>query len=570
MNDAGGDTTIPSGDIQIAIASYTNPLGDAPAWARLISYPSNKLSILVANVLNGPDYVVDEGWRNVIQQATNSGKTVIGYVRTGYLGVSSQQFKTRLGSGDLADWASQIEQDVDKWFELYPGGIGGIFFDEGWPECGPNNVYSDLYAYINAYTKRKHPGAYTLLNPGSPMAQCYEDTMDTLLTFESSYETYTSSAFTPNDWTPKDPRKIWHIVYRVPESKVSEVVALAAKRGVGYLEMTDDDNPNPYDNVPVEAYMQSAMSAVAGGTVLKGTAAALGGSYVAGLPNDAAILITDYTSAILTWSPVANALGYAVYQDGNLIMELPPTLTRATVGMLKPGAYGIKLEVRTLLSSGGGGESKLLNVNTRQLPSGESITNVIYRIDGSNVIYQADVLVPFAFVRLFVGGPHKAVGGSSGWPIDGGMSIPDIDEDELPHAQYKLVNYMVEGNDFYAGFYKYSGAYVDGGTANADWTWTPQGTSKLTQSGYTYTWVVPLGGTDALPEDYVVQGQGYAPIQNTIGGYFRSYKCGEPCDDNPDYDCKGSSLCSTPNFLKWCDIAVNNLIRTDDLTYGTS
>lgn len=63
---------------------------------------------------------------------------------------------------------------------------------------------------------------------------------------------------------------------------------------------------------------------------------------------------------------------------------------------------------------------------------------------------------------------------------------------------------MVEGNDFYAGFYKYSGAYVDGGTANADWTWTPQGTSKLTQYGYTYTWVVPLGGTDALPEDYVV------------------------------------------------------------------
>jgi len=107
------------GGQQIAIASYTNPLGDPTAWERLISYDSKKLSILVANVLNGPDYVVDASWNSVIQKAADSGKTVIGYVRTGYLGVSLQQFKTRLGSGDLADWASQIEQDVDKWFELY-------------------------------------------------------------------------------------------------------------------------------------------------------------------------------------------------------------------------------------------------------------------------------------------------------------------------------------------------------------------------------------------------------------------------------------------------------------------
>lgn len=104
---------------QIAIASYINPLGDPAAWQRLISYDSGKLSVLVANVLNSPDYVVNASWSSVIQQAASSGKTVIGYVRTGYLVVSLQKFKTRLGSGDLADWASQIEQDVDKWFKLY-------------------------------------------------------------------------------------------------------------------------------------------------------------------------------------------------------------------------------------------------------------------------------------------------------------------------------------------------------------------------------------------------------------------------------------------------------------------
>lgn len=107
--------------------------------------------------------------------------------------------------------------------------MGGIFFDEGWPECGPNNIYSDLYAYINNYTKRKHPGAFTVLNPGSTIAQCFENTMDTLLTFESSFETYQSS-YQANDWTPTDPRKIWHIVYRVPQDQVATIAALACKR----------------------------------------------------------------------------------------------------------------------------------------------------------------------------------------------------------------------------------------------------------------------------------------------------------------------------------------------------
>jgi hypothetical protein len=64
---------------------------------------------------------------------------------------------------------SRIESDVDKWYELYGSGMCGIFFDEGWNDCGPGNMYSNLYTYINAYTKRRYPGAYTVLNPGSTM-----------------------------------------------------------------------------------------------------------------------------------------------------------------------------------------------------------------------------------------------------------------------------------------------------------------------------------------------------------------------------------------------------------------
>ena len=95
---------------QIAIASYINPLGDPASWERIFAYDTKKVSVLVANVLNGPDYVVHTAWKSVIDQGASQGKKILGYVRTGYLGVSQQQFTTRLGSHNLADWASQIEQ----------------------------------------------------------------------------------------------------------------------------------------------------------------------------------------------------------------------------------------------------------------------------------------------------------------------------------------------------------------------------------------------------------------------------------------------------------------------------
>ncbi|KAL4874381.1 Spherulation-specific family 4-domain-containing protein [Aspergillus karnatakaensis] len=500
---------------QIAIASYINPLGDPASWDRLLAYDTEKVSVLVANVLNGPDYVVDADWQSVIEKAAGQGKKILGYVRTGYLGVSQQQFTTRLGSLNLADWASQIEQDIDKWYELYGSSLGGIFFDEGWPECGPDNIYADLYAHINDYTKRKHPGAYTVLNPGSPIAQCYEDTMDTLLTFENSYEAYQNS-FVSNDWTPKDPRKIWHIIYKVSQDQIADVAALASSRNVGLIEITDDDQPNPYDNLPSEAYMQAVIGAVSGGTPPINDPSELGGSYVAGLPADVAVSASDYSSVTLTWSSVANALGYAVYKNGEQILELPASLTRATIGMIDPGTSGLSFEVRTALASGSGGSSRTVSASTKSLPADGAIANVDFTQSGDTVIYTADVLVPYAFVRLFIGTNQPDPGIGRGWPIQAPSTENGV-------AQHQIVNYLVEGNDFYSGLYEYAGSWYETTTANADWTWLSIGEAKQTQDGYTYTWSVPLGGTDAVAKEYVVQGQGYAPIKNVFMGTLRQY-----------------------------------------------
>lgn len=126
------DTDADSGSgQQIALATYIDPGANPDTWNRLIELPSDKVSVLVANVVNGPDSAVNTGWTDVLPRVKASGKTVLGYVRTGYLGGSFQHFTTRLGSSLTSDWVAQIQEDVDQWCRLYPGSMGGIFFDEG-------------------------------------------------------------------------------------------------------------------------------------------------------------------------------------------------------------------------------------------------------------------------------------------------------------------------------------------------------------------------------------------------------------------------------------------------------
>lgn len=163
----------------------------------MISYPADKVSVLIANVYNGPGSKREKDWASIIANATSHGKTVIGYVRTGYLGLDKngkfgpKPFETQLGSSKLVDWVAQIQSDVETWYRyvncwpgwydllkldrLYPGVMGGIFFDETWPECDVNNRTSQVYRLLSDNTKRKHPGAFTVLNSGESIPQCFEE-----------------------------------------------------------------------------------------------------------------------------------------------------------------------------------------------------------------------------------------------------------------------------------------------------------------------------------------------------------------------------------------------------------
>lgn len=122
------------------------------------------------------------------------------------------------------------------------------------------------------------------------------------MTFESSYDTYINN-YVPNpDWTPSDPRKLWHIIYNVPAASAGEVAALALERGAGLIHITDDILPNPYDTLPDDAYMQTIMNAVEGGSPhVADPLPYPADGQPASQPASISVTGSDYSSVSLSW-----------------------------------------------------------------------------------------------------------------------------------------------------------------------------------------------------------------------------------------------------------------------------
>jgi hypothetical protein len=547
-----------SGGQQIALASYIHPASGSKDWVRINKMDKSKVTLLVANVLNGPNNVENTDWTNVIRDVKASGKKIIGYVRTGYLGVPADTefvFKTRLGSRALSDWIAQIEEDIEMWYKLYPN-LDGIFFDEGWNHCGPNDQgtkYSDVYDFINAYTKRRHPGAYTVLNPGDSMPECFKNSADTLLTYESNYTNYLGGLWKPLGWaTPPNPRKIWHIVYKVPESELANVAALAWQRGAGLIELVDNVLPNPYDKLPSEGYMKTLLDIIPGGSLEPEKPASLGFQRKppqSFFSDDVDVSAIDYTSASLKW--YSSGASFEVRVNDVAIYKFPGGIKEVTIGGLNP-ASSYTFQVFAL---GEADEvwfqSRRVTRSTLPLPSTGTISKYSSTNTAGTTIVKADVLVPYAFVRIFFWDRAKCdFENDPAYPI----------KYNYKSGEYVCAKYMVENQKLF----KYVGPPRKNPDDKIEWKWEPVGlkesdwTVGLKTTGYTNEWSIPMGSSTFDTKKFVVQAEGYGP-ENAVVIPSRN-----------QFDCKGSSTCKANlDMEKWCDEAANGLVRNDQISYGT-
>ena len=374
---------------------------------------------------------------------------------------------------------------------------------------------------------------------------------DTLMTFEQSYDTYMNN-YVPNpDWTPSDPRKIWHIVYNVTQGEAGKVAKLALERGAGLVHITDDIMPNPYDTLPNEAYMSALTDAIEGGGPKVASPASFDKDSDSAFPlNKVTVVDSDYSSVSLKWD-ISNRIppyAYAIFRAGKEVARLPGSMSRVTIGNISPGS-STSFTVRVIGQNGVmTADSGSASAKTDILPGNQAVTNIKAIVSSSETKVSADFLVPFAFMRVYLTDPDTNCQ-MPAWPIN------------YNTGNYICTHYMVENEVLY----KYSGAELADGETNYPWTWTSTGNAPATRDGYTWTWTLPVGNKTIDSTYFSVQAQGYGPLTNVFHPCPKKWDNGKKssgayCTGNFPYDCQGETLCSTTN-VKWCDKAVNQMNR---------
>jgi hypothetical protein len=240
-NAASGDPVPPSDPSPVA------PPPDMPAPASdltgtvvpLYSYPTNaawrmvidaKLAhptvpvVAVINPANGPGASKNADYANGIAALVKAGVRVLGYVSTSY---------TKRAE-------SLVQADIDTYRSWYPE-VSGIFFDEQANAAGSE----DYYRRVDAYARSKNL-TFTVGNPGADTAPSYVGTVDVILIYESSGLPVNKAS---GDWHANYDRHNFGIIpYGVQMLDAAYIAQVKTK--VGYVYVTGDTLPNPWDTVP--------------------------------------------------------------------------------------------------------------------------------------------------------------------------------------------------------------------------------------------------------------------------------------------------------------------------------
>ena len=240
-NAGGGNGTVPPPRIclSVLVPSYMYPSASGSAWNTFIAHPmrSTKVGrIMIVNPNSGPGKEAKTDYRNIVEAAQRSGNKVYGYV------------STRYGKVD----ARTVEEEVREYLKWYR--VDGIFVDEVSAE--PAQVaryYQPLATFISTVTD----GGGVILNAGTyPDASYAEIKVQPpsklqIVVFENDYAVFSSASFIVPSWTRKYPPSMFiDIVYKTPAVDVAKVLQLSAKRGVGFVYVTDQIMPDPYEALP--------------------------------------------------------------------------------------------------------------------------------------------------------------------------------------------------------------------------------------------------------------------------------------------------------------------------------
>ncbi len=216
--------------LHLLIPAYFYPEGaDLQLWERLLESAASAPITVIVNPNSGPGDKSDPNYVQITGRGRKAGLTLIGYVRTSY----------------AKRPVDEVTADVDRWFRLYPA-IQGIFFDE------QASAAEDVPYYLTAagHVRRTKADALVVTNPGTVCSEEYlsRSASDLVCLTESRGEL---DGRLPA-WTNRQgPKRLAALFYRVPSAdQMRRAIGEIMRQGVGYVYLTDADQPNPWNRLP--------------------------------------------------------------------------------------------------------------------------------------------------------------------------------------------------------------------------------------------------------------------------------------------------------------------------------
>jgi len=222
---------------EVLIPWYNYPTWyDPPSyqWDDLAASTSQVAITAIINVSNGPgaggpnaDYQVG------MAALATGGVTTIGYVFTSY------------GSRNI----NIVKADIDEWADNWVAhGISGIFLDEVTSGSADLDYYEALYLYALG-----KPGIDKVYgNPGTNADEGYfTRPAATLLVIFEDEATHWES-YTPDSWVAGYPASRFSMLAHnaATAADMRAAIDLAVQRNIGFVYVTDDVLPNPWDTLP--------------------------------------------------------------------------------------------------------------------------------------------------------------------------------------------------------------------------------------------------------------------------------------------------------------------------------
>jgi hypothetical protein len=206
----------------IIVPLYTYP---GAMWDTVIEAKNDHTDVPIVAIVNpasGPGGSKDSNYVSGINKLKDAGVIVIGYVSTSYASRS----------------LTAVEGDIDKWDSWY--NVEGIFFDEQTNWAGKESYYTQAGDYAESKGLD-----FTVGNPGANSIPSYLSTVDVVLIYESpslpDLDNY-------DQWDSYDNSQLGMIPYGVkslPTSWIQDAI-----KGLGWIYVTGDVLPNPWDSLP--------------------------------------------------------------------------------------------------------------------------------------------------------------------------------------------------------------------------------------------------------------------------------------------------------------------------------